>query len=150
MVLVFAPCGDFAVFKSSAVMVMPLLRDFPATLLAHFVAKLLCRFQIVFAPMSHGTIQIGNRICHKMKMHMVGVLVDSIEYLMPWVYLGQILSGKVGSFFTGDFPSSPTDCTTNVGSAPILFPKQIFHPLELFIDLFGGNVIGFKVSQSAA
>ena len=45
-------------------------------------------------------------------------------------------------------PGTETDCTMNIGSAPMLFPKQIFHPLELFIDLFGGNVIGFKVSQS--
>ena len=98
--------------------------------------------------MGHGTIQERNGVRHKMEVYMVGVLMDSIEYLMPWVYLRQILSGKVGCFLTGDFPSGPTDCTMNVGSAPMLFPKQIFHPLELFIDLFGGYIIGFKVSQS--
>ena len=100
--------------------------------------------------MGHRTIQIGNRIRHKMEVYMVGILVDSIEYLMPWVYLRQILSGKVGCFLTGDFPSGPTDCTMNVGSASMLFSKQIFHPLELFVHLFRGNTIGFKVSQSAA
>lgn len=129
-------------------MVMPLLRDLPTTLLAHFVAKLLCRFQIVFAPMGHGTIQERNGVRHKMEVYMVGILMDGIEYLMPWVYLRQILSGKVGSFFTGDFPSGPTDCAMYVGSAPMLFPKQIFYPLELFVHLFRGDSIGFKVSQS--
>ena len=100
--------------------------------------------------MGHRTIQIGNRIRHKMEVYMVGILVDSIEYLMPWVYLRQILSGKVGCFPTGDFPSSPADCAVNIGSASMLFAKQIFDSLELFIDLFGGYIIGFKVSQSAA
>lgn len=129
-------------------MVMALLWDLPTTFLAHFVAKLLCRFQIVFAPMGHRTIQERNGVRHKMEVYMVGVLMDSIECLMPRVYLWKILSGKVGSFFTGDFPSGPTDCTMNVGSASMLFSKQIFYPLELFIDLFGGYIIGFKVSQS--
>ena len=147
MVLVFAPCCNFAVFKSSAVVVMPLLRDLPTTFLAHIVAKLLCRFQIVLAPMGHRTIQERNGIRHKMKMYMVGVLVNSIEYLMSWVNLRQILSGKVGCFFTGDFPSCPAHRAMDVGSASMLFSKQIFHPLELFIDLFGGYIIGFKVPQ---
>ena len=84
-----------------------------------------------------------------MKMYMVGVLMDGIEHLMPWVYLRQIFSGKVGCFFTGDFPSHPADCAMNMGSASMLFPKQISDPLELLVDLFWGYIIGFKVSQSA-
>ena len=82
-----------------------------------------------------------------MKMYMVGILVDSIEYLMSWVYLRQILFGKVSCFFTGYLTSGPADCTMDVGSASMLFSKQIFHPLEFFVDLFRGNSIGFKVPQ---